>query len=444
MSKVEEKREAFVARVAAALEKDIVPWRQPGLPGVPEQNAASGNRYSGLNALYLMEAAGMKGCADPRWLTSKEAEKHGLKVRAGEKGVSLEFWEKDGEGKEGKDGKDGKEGKSVARSYSVFNIQQFYNMERTAEAEKYQKPYYEKADEFLKKAGLEPPADGEKASYQRAIETLAASAAERSENLSLKNIQSQHLKALRTSIAGTFLMQEAGIPPDSPGEAQAQVKDWAKTLRLNHRELFRAVRDAVNLVKEVMSLTKNLEQSETRQEQTAEADRAEEGREFSPQVGQRVIFQPHEGKAKLTGKVIEVTEQSVIIQSGKLALTAHRDKGTFSEAPEPDKSATKEYAQERAREHAGERGNVYMAKGEEAVYNGLIAELTPAFALQKVNGDVILHRLKDLAASEGHSLVQEGQNLSITKEKRGCVVITDLGQEREEHSQQRSNEGYCR
>jgi antirestriction protein ArdC len=454
MSKVEEKRNEFVERVVKSLEDGVVPWRGMTLPAAPQQNAASGRNYSGINALYLLETASANGYSDPRWLTHKDAETHGLKVRAGEKSVGLEYWGKD------------EEGKAAARSYPVFNIQQFYGTEAGAKGtEEYQKPDYAKAVEVLKKTGMEPPSEDKKEAYQEAVKSLLASTAEKSEVL--KNIQSPQLKELRMNMAGAFLAQEAGIPLGAPGETPAPATEWAKTLRLNPKELFRAARDAVKLTNEALGRTKNQEQAaelskaelpkaelsqteQTRQEQT-QPDLAREQREqekiFEPEVGQRVTFQPHDGKTKLTGTVKEVSETEVVLQCGRVTIPALREKGTFSEAPEPDRTHTKEYAKEQAQKHAGENGNVYTARGEDAVYKGAVVELTPTFAIQKVGEDAILHRLKDLEKADGEkSPIQAGQDVSIVKGAKGVVTVEpwDREQGAQAREQRQEHEGIAR
>ena len=126
----------------------------------------------------------------------------------------------------------------------MFNIQQFYGQEKSgpAKAEDRQ-PDPAKVEEFFKKAGIEPPSDRGAESCQKAIQDLLASEAEKSETI--KKIASPQLKEMRMSIAGTFLMQEAGIPLNVP--ENAPTKEWAQTLKLNPKELFRAARDAVKL-----------------------------------------------------------------------------------------------------------------------------------------------------------------------------------------------------
>lgn len=110
--KTEERREAFAASVVRALESDIVPWARPGLPSAAPRSMVSDRRYTGLNAMYLLERMGAEGFSDPRWITYKDARSRDLDVRAGERGVSLEHWEK------------GRDGTLRVYGYRVFNVQQ--------------------------------------------------------------------------------------------------------------------------------------------------------------------------------------------------------------------------------------------------------------------------------------------------------------------------------
>jgi antirestriction protein ArdC len=441
MSRIEENRDAFIGRVAQSLENGVVPWRQGELPVEPQQNGVSGRSYGGLNALFLMEAAGTAGYTDPRWLTRNEAETHGFKARTGEKSTKLEYWGKD------------EEGNVTARTYSAFNIQQFYGQEKgePTKAEDRQ-PNLSKAEEFFKKAGIELPADRGTESCQKAIQDLIASNAEKSETMS--KIPSPQLKELRMSIAGTFLMQEAGVPLDTP--ANAPTKDWAKTLKLNPKELFRAVKDAVKLTNEILGRTKDqgqerptelsqteLSQTELSQTEPSQTELSQESgtaeKPFEPEVGQRVTFQPHEGKTKLTGTVKEISEHEVVLQCGRLTIPALREKGTFAESPEPERTSTKEFAKEQAQQHVGEQGNVFTAKGEDAIYKGAVVELTPAYAIQKVGEDAILHRLKDLEKADS-ALIQAGQDVSITKGGKGEILVEPWNREQEEHSHAQNQE----
>src|SRR6202162_274711 len=86
-------------RIIAALEAGTPPWRRPwdpdkaGGPAMP-RNAATGQRYRGINVLTL----GMSGLAfssgDPRWATYKQAEDRGWQVRRGERGTTEYFFKR--------------------------------------------------------------------------------------------------------------------------------------------------------------------------------------------------------------------------------------------------------------------------------------------------------------------------------------------------------------
>ena len=85
-------------RIIAALEAGTPPWRRPwdpdkaGGPAMP-CNAATGQRYRGINVLTLgMSSLGFSS-DDPRWATYKQAEDRGWRVRKGERGTTGYFFQ---------------------------------------------------------------------------------------------------------------------------------------------------------------------------------------------------------------------------------------------------------------------------------------------------------------------------------------------------------------
>jgi hypothetical protein len=175
----------------------------------------------------------------------------------------------------------------------------------------------------------------------------------------------------------------------------------------------------------------------------------------APKIGQRVTFQPHNTETKLVGNVVDMDDCIVTLQCGRTLIPTLRDKGTFTEARAPDRTHTKEYAKSQAHKHVGEQGDVFLARARSSTYKGAIVELTPTFAIQKVNTEtVILHRLKDLETQEkdGHGaplkeneefrLIQEGKEVIITRESRekGGVRIESWDKEREERQKVRELE----
>lgn len=178
--KTEERREAFAASVARALESDVVPWARPGLPSATPRSAVSDRQYTGLNAMYLLERMGAEGFSDPRWITYRDAQSQALDVRAGERGVSLEHWEK------------GRDGKLRVYGYRVFNVQQL----RVRLPFEPLSPDFEKADGILRRAGAGTPSKRSPEAYQDAFRTLSEERANR-----LAEVHTPELRALRASIA---------------------------------------------------------------------------------------------------------------------------------------------------------------------------------------------------------------------------------------------------
>lgn len=135
-------------KVLEALEAGVAPWVKPwkGTTKAPmaihaPRNYVSGKAYRGMNVLLLLITAADMGYSDPRWLTFKQCQAAGGRVRKGEKGTHLIFWKFiDGKQEEGEEavttpegttsyrGKPGK--KAFARFFVVFNAEQCEGLEQ--------------------------------------------------------------------------------------------------------------------------------------------------------------------------------------------------------------------------------------------------------------------------------------------------------------------------
>ncbi len=114
------------ARVLAALDRGVAPWRRPwhGLSGAPA-NAVTRRAYRGVNVVLL----GLAPFADHRWLTYRQAHALGARPRQGETPTEVVFWKlvdlaKPRETKEGE--KPGAELRRfpLLRTYRVWNAEQ--------------------------------------------------------------------------------------------------------------------------------------------------------------------------------------------------------------------------------------------------------------------------------------------------------------------------------
>jgi antirestriction protein ArdC len=77
-------------RIVAQLEAGTIPWRRPWrcVDGSIPRNLVSGKPYRGINLLLLS----MTPYASPYWVTFKQAQSKGGRVRKGEKSTLVVFW----------------------------------------------------------------------------------------------------------------------------------------------------------------------------------------------------------------------------------------------------------------------------------------------------------------------------------------------------------------
>jgi antirestriction protein ArdC len=101
----------ITARVLEIIETEqAVPWRRPWSSSAPRN--LRGNLYRGVNRLMLSLAS----YGDPRWLTLRQCNELGGRIRKGERGTPLVLWRE-------VEAEDGGE-RWVSRLYHVFNVEQ--------------------------------------------------------------------------------------------------------------------------------------------------------------------------------------------------------------------------------------------------------------------------------------------------------------------------------
>src|SRR5215471_6575264 len=90
-------RQEVTNQIIEMLEKGTAPWQTPWEAGTLRLpfNPTTDRAYRGGNALHLMAVGERHGFNDPRWLTYRQAQDNGWRVRKGEKGTQIEFWQFD-------------------------------------------------------------------------------------------------------------------------------------------------------------------------------------------------------------------------------------------------------------------------------------------------------------------------------------------------------------
>ena len=113
-------------RIIEALEAGTPPWICPwGDHGMLPSNLSTGKTYRGVNVLMLTIEAMSQGYFDSRWVTLRQANELGARVRKGEHGTQVVFWKmKEAEGVDEQSDDERPRVIPILRSYIVFNTAQ--------------------------------------------------------------------------------------------------------------------------------------------------------------------------------------------------------------------------------------------------------------------------------------------------------------------------------
>ena len=107
-----------------SLENGMVPWRKPWTTMGAHRNLGSGREYRGINVFLTSLSAMRGGYTYPLWLTMKQANRLGGRVRAGEKGTMVVFWEPRMDVRKLDNGEEEERRRLVFKKYYVWNVEQ--------------------------------------------------------------------------------------------------------------------------------------------------------------------------------------------------------------------------------------------------------------------------------------------------------------------------------
>lgn len=112
--------------ILAHLERGVVPWRRPwkASTGRP-RNFHTGRAYQGVNVLLL----GLLHFASPWWMTFRQVQERGGKVRKGEHGAFVMKWGRYERKTQEGEGTEEKKATFFLKSYRVFNATQIEEIE---------------------------------------------------------------------------------------------------------------------------------------------------------------------------------------------------------------------------------------------------------------------------------------------------------------------------
>lgn len=307
--------EEFAGKVIKMLEEGTAPWQKPWHPAenLAPRNPLSGTVYKGVNRLHLA----MSGYEDPRWMTLKQANDAGYRIKQGSRSTAVVYYQftkeqdrldENGQPVLGDDGKPQKENvaleRPIMRMARVFNAQQVENFPALPEHEKaFAWDPQEKAEAVLTNSGavikhdqhdraFYRPLNDEihlppKGSFDQGDKYYATALHELGHWTGHPDRMNREFgpfgsatyakEELRAEISSWMVGQDIGVGHD-PGQHAAYVKSWVKALREDPLEIMRACRDAEHIRDYVLGLEmqkeKTVEQERQQMDVGKEAERA--------------------------------------------------------------------------------------------------------------------------------------------------------------------------
>lgn len=293
----------ITAAIIEKLEQGTRPWVKPwrGVP-VSRPLRSCGTPYRGMNTFWLWMIAEAAGFLSPYWMTYRQCQKLGGRVRKGEKSTIAIFYKSYDKQVEREDGEEGTENRRVLKAYAVFNADQCDGLPEMFRAKHQIEPvepagrekrldaFFSGVDADLRHQGAEayyepvpdritmPPAalfDG----YDHYYATLAHELSHWTGHGSrlgrdLKNrfgSQSYAAEELVAELSAAILGAELGLPVGHLDHHASYIAHWLELLKFDDRAMLTAAAKA----EEAASLILKLGGSSTAESEAPTADLAE-------------------------------------------------------------------------------------------------------------------------------------------------------------------------
>lgn len=288
-------------RILELLDQGTVPWRQPikrttAGDGFPK-SLNTGRAYRGINVFLLAATAWIKGYESNYWLTFKQAEQRGAKIRRGEKSSLVVFWKQYAVA----DRESGEDRQvPVLRHYNVFNADQCDGIEPPDRIPPDDNtPPFEpiEAAQRIVDGYPNPPTiqhGGSRAFYRASTDTVQIAVPERfearesyyvtlfhelthasghSKRLNRGLDEQPHIfgspdyskEELVAELGAAFLAATAGISPPTIEQSAAYIQGWSKKLQSDKKLIVQAAGAAQRAADHVLGV-KSYKQASTRDE----------------------------------------------------------------------------------------------------------------------------------------------------------------------------------
>ena len=283
MANTQEKKSAYHEKVAQLFIEKLKEGKLPfsndweGFSNRPV-NASTGKAYRGGNSIWLS----MQPYEDPRWMTMKQANALGMRVKKGEKATHIVYFSRTEERvEENEEGEKVKVEVELARpkifTAFVFNGEQIEGMPPMPEIKEHKWNPVERAEDILKESGAKiKHVKGNKARYNRILDDIQVPLKEQfysaesyystvlhelshwTGHESRLNRDMEHAfgskeyakEELRAEIASYMINSALGLKSQFDNNA-SYVQSWISVLEDDPKELFRAAADAENILQYV-------------------------------------------------------------------------------------------------------------------------------------------------------------------------------------------------
>ncbi len=290
--------EEFTAKIIEQLKAGEAPWQKSGESHAPV-NPVSGTKYKGLSLVMLAA----NGHADPRWVTFKQANDNGWRVKKGAKSQKVSFWQfVEKRTRQDASGREFQEAIELERPrlhvYNVFHVSQL-QLENGQDIPPFQaEPRadnpLEKAENILKNSRAEishgrrdrpsynpktdeinlPPPNNFSNDYEyygTALKTLGQWSGHESRlnrEIGPRGSDDFAREELRVEIAAWLTCQELGLPFE-PAPTANHTEQWVKILESDPYEMAKASRDAEKIKDYLMGFEQKRVQSAEKEEPQA-------------------------------------------------------------------------------------------------------------------------------------------------------------------------------
>lgn len=315
-------REQITRRILTAMEAGVPPWRKGWEVSGTQVNATTGKPYAGVNQVLLaMTAASLPQGGDPRWLTLKQANAIGKRVRKGEHSTKIVRMVEVAKNKQEGEASprtevlgEEEERRLVLKVYDVFHASQIDGMEPMAPRANMviePGPAVDALSEGMRQTGLVILHGAQGASYLPRIDTIRmpdkAAFHSSSDYASTLLHEMSHAtghtsrlarlapsgqftdqerarEELRAELASAMLGGELGLPMSQQqiDSHAAYLSSWHDLLANDPNEIFRAAADAQRISDYLRQVALTHDVDESREEELL--PHPAESLSFSPRI----------------------------------------------------------------------------------------------------------------------------------------------------------------